>query len=171
MRKIRMIASAVLAAVTMTLAPMTVSAAWGLPAKTQTQTEDSYVFKSGAVEIKMGEEAGAVLAQLGAPVKPVFEIDSCAYQGKDKVYSYKDFEVSTYPKNGKECISAVVVTGASAATPEGIRIGSKAADVTKAYGASDGKYGIYRYEKGNTELTFYTTTAGIVEEIEYIVKQ
>ncbi|MBO6150639.1 MAG: hypothetical protein J6O43_05660, partial [Clostridium sp.] len=86
MRKIRMIAAAVLAAVTMTLAPMTVSAAWGLPAKTQTQTEDSYVFKSGAVEIKMGEEAGAVLAQLGAPVKPVFEIDSCAYQGKDKVY-------------------------------------------------------------------------------------
>ena len=102
--------------------------------------------------------------------KPVCEVDSCAYQGKDKVYSYKDFEVSTYPKNGKECISAVVVTGASVATPEGIKIGSRAADVTKAYGASDGKYGIYRYEKGNTELTFYTTTAGIVEEIEYIVK-
>ena len=123
------------------MAPMSVSAAFGLPAKTQTQAEDSYVFKSGAVEIKMGEEAKTVLAQLGAPVKPVFEIDSCAYQGKDKVYSYKDFEVSTYPKNGKECISAVVVTGASVATPEGIKIGSRAADVTKAYGASDGKYG------------------------------
>ena len=29
---------------------------------------------------------------------------------------------------------------------------------------------IVELEKGNTELTFYTTTAGIVEEIEYIVK-
>ena len=170
MRKTKMFAAAILAAVTMAMAPMSASAAFGLPAKTQTQAEDSYVFKSGAVEIKMGEEAKTVLAQLGNPVKPVFEIDSCAYQGKDKVYSYKDFEVSTYPKNGTECISAVVVTGASVATPEGIKIGSRAADVTKAYGASDGKYGIYRYEKGNTELTFYTTTAGIVEEIEYIVK-
>ena len=170
MRKTKMFAAAILAAVTMAMAPKSASAAFGLPAKTQTQAEDSYVFKSGAVEIKMGEEAKTVLAQLGAPVKPVFEIDSCAYQGKDKVYSYKDFEVSTYPKNGKECISAVVVTGASVATPEGIKVGTKAADVTKAYGASDGKYGIYRYQKGNTELTFYTTTAGIVEEIEYIVK-
>ena len=170
MRKTKMFAAAILAAVTMAMAPMSATAAFGLPAKTQTQAEDSYVFKSGDVEIKMGEEAKTVLAQLGAPVKPVFEMDSCAYQGKDKVYSYKDFEVSTYPKNGKECISAVVVTGASVATPEGIKVGSRAADVTKAYGASDGKYGIYRYEKGNTELTFYTTTAGIVEEIEYIVK-
>ena len=170
MRKTKMFAAAILAAVTMAMAPMSASAAFGLPAKTQTQAEDSYVFKSGDVEIKMGEEAKTVLAQLGAPVKPVFEMDSCAYQGKDKVYSYKDFEVSTYPKNGKECISAVVVTGASVATPEGIKVGSRAADVTKAYGASDGKYGIYRYQKGNTELTFYTTTAGIVEEIEYIVK-
>ena len=110
MRKTKMFAAAILAAVTMAMAPMSVSAAFGLPAKTQTQAEDSYVFKSGAVEIKMGEEAKTVLAQLGNPVKPVFEIDSCAYQGKDKVYSYKDFEVSTYPKNGKECISAVVVT-------------------------------------------------------------
>ena len=89
MRKTKMFAAAILAAVTMAMAPMSASAAFGLPAKTQTQAEDSYVFKSGAVEIKMGEEAKTVLAQLGNPVKPVFEIDSCAYQGKDKVYSYK----------------------------------------------------------------------------------
>ena len=119
----------------------------------------------------MGDEAATVIAALGQTTKAVFETDSCAYQGKDKVYTYKDFEVSTFPKDGKECISALVITGANVATPEGISVGSKASDVTRIYGTSDGKYGIYRYAKGHSELTFYTDAAGSVEEIEYIYKQ
>lgn len=174
MKKKVMIHAAIATALTLTMslpASMTAWAAFGFTAQTETQTEDSYTFKSGQTEIAMGAEAAPVITALGAPIKDVFETDSCAYQGKDKVYTYRDFEVSTFPKDGKECISAVIVTGSSAATPEGISIGSKAADVTKTYGASDGKYGIYRYTKGQTELTFYTTQDGSVEEIEYIYKQ
>ena len=170
MKKAKILTASLLTALTMTLAPVT-ALAFGLPFANQTQTEESYTFKSGLTEIKMGDEAATVIAALGQTTKAVFETDSCAYQGKDKVYTYKDFEVSTFPKDGKECISALVITGANVATPEGISIGSKASDVTKIYGASDGKYGIYRYDKGHSELTFYTDAAGSVEEIEYIYKQ
>ena len=175
MKKKTMIRAAFMTALALTTSAITASmtawAAFGLTSQNQTQTTDTYTFKCGETEIRMGDDALSVIAALGTPTKAVFETDSCAYQGKDKVYTYKDFEVSTFPKDGKECISAVVVTGSSVATPEGISIGSKASDVTKTYGASDGKYGIYRYTKGQTELTFYTTQDGSVEEIEYVYKQ
>ena len=168
MRKTKMFAAAILAAVTMAMAPMSASAAFGLPAKTQTQAEDSYVFKSGAVEIKMGEEAKTVLAQLGAPVKPVFEIDSCAYQGKDRLYTYDGMEVSTNQVKGKERIASLLVRGNGLSTPEGLKIGSKEAEIVKLYGNTTPEFGIYRYQKGNAELSIYTT-AGVVDEIEYLV--
>lgn len=174
MKKKAMIHAALVTALTLTMsfvpASMTAWAAFGFTAQNDTQTTDDFSFKYGQIEINMGGEATPVIAALGATTKAVFETDSCAYQGKDKVYTYKDFELSTFPKDGKECISAVVVTAGSIATPEGISIGSKAADVTNTYGASDGKYGIYRYNKGHTELTFYTAQDGTVEEIEYIYK-
>lgn len=170
MKRTKTLAAAIITAAAVSMVPMT-AMAFFTPVKTQAKTEDAFTFVSGLTEIRMGAEAQNVLAALGQTTKAVFETDSCAYQGKDRVYTYKDFEVSTFPKDGKECISALVVTGADVKTPEGISIGSKAADVVKTYGANDGKFGIYRYDKGNSELTFYTKADGSVEEIEYIYKQ
>ncbi len=169
MKMRRMKITAILAACALAVSPMT-SYAFGFAPAAQTKTETGYVFNAGTVEIGMDAEAGSILAALGNPVKPVFEQDSCAYQGKDRVYTYPEFEVSTYPKAGKEHIASIYVRGKETATPEGIKVGAKAEEVIRAYGANEGKFGIYRYEKGNTELTFYTT-AGVVDEYEYVLKQ
>ena len=61
-----------------------------------TQKENmEYQFKSGDTVISMGAEAGEIVKALGNTTKAVFEQDSCAYQGKDRVYTYQGFEMST----------------------------------------------------------------------------
>lgn len=155
--------------VSMAAAPMT---SYGFPwsSKTETKAEEaaSYNFVSGAVTVAMGAEAAPILNALGAPEK-TFEQDSCAYQGKDKVYTYKGFEVSTYPVNGKECVASVYFLDDTAATAEGIKIGSKEDDVKKAYKDKyKEEFGVYRMADAKTQLNVYTTK-GVVDAVEYIV--
>jgi len=149
--------------------PMT-SYAFGWKNSTQETAaqETVYDFISGTTRVSMGAEAAPVLKALGTP-KKTFEQDSCAYQGKDKVYTYDGFEVSTYPVKGKETIASVYFLDDTAATPEGIKIGSKKQDVVNAYG-NDYKeeFGVYRYTSGQTELVIYTTN-GVVDAVEYLV--
>ena len=85
--------------------PMT-AYAFGWKSGKETAEEKDYNFVYDKTTIALGAEAAPVLQALGTPEK-TFEQDSCAYQGKDKVYTYKGFEVSTYPVNGKECIASV----------------------------------------------------------------
>jgi len=151
--------------------PMT-SYAWGLkssPKETTAAAEElKYDFVSGTTTISMGTEAAPVLNALGKAEK-TFEQDSCAYQGKDKVYTYKGFEVSTYPVKNKETIASVYFLDDTVATPEGIRIGSRKQDIVDAYGTcSDVQFGAYHYKAGSTELVIYTTN-DIVDAVEYLV--
>lgn len=146
---------------------------WGLKKTGEAQTAQAqqnsgYIFRSGTADIVMDAEAGPVLAALGATTKPVYEVDSCAYQGKDRLYTYDGLEVSTNVRDGKERIASLLVKGKDLATPEGLKIGAKESEITKLYGSVSPSFGIYRYLRGNTELSIYTT-AGVVDEIEYIV--
>lgn len=152
-------------------APMT-SYAWGLKScakeTTAAAAETKYDFVSGTTTISMGTEAAPVLKDLGKAEK-TFEQDSCAYQGKDKVYTYKGFELSTYPVKNKETIASVYFLDDTVATPEGIKLGSKKQDIINAYGAcSDVQFGVYHYKAGETELVIYTTN-DIVDAVEYLV--
>lgn len=152
-------------------APMT-SYAWGLKSSAKETTaaaaETKYDFVSGTTTISMGTEAAPVLKDLGKAEK-TFEQDSCAYQGKDKVYTYKGFELSTYPVKSKETIASVYFLDDTVATPEGIKLGSKKQDIINAYGAcSDVQFGVYHYKAGETELVIYTTN-DIVDAVEYLV--
>lgn len=153
----------------MAAAPMTsYGFPWSATAETKAEETSSYNFVSGTVTITMGAEAAPILNALGTPEK-TFEQDSCAYQGKDKVYTYKGFEVSTYPVGGKECISSVYLLDATAVTAEGIKIGSKEDDVKKAYKDKyKEEFGVYRMSDAKTQLNVYTTK-GVVDAIEYIV--
>lgn len=150
--------------------PMTSYAfGWKNSAKeTAAAQETAYDFVSGTVKVSMGTEAAPVLKELGA-AKKTFEQDSCAYQGKDMVYTYDGFEISTYPVKGKETIASVYFLDDTVSTPEGIRIGSKKQDVIDAYGKEyKEEFGVYRYSAGQTELVIYTTN-GIVDAVEYLV--
>lgn len=141
---------------------------WDTKKETEAAAEISYIFKTDKATISIGTEAEAVIRDLGTPEK-TFEQDSCAYQGKDKVYTYDGFEVSTHMLNGKEIISSVYLINDKAETPEGIKIGSKKQDVINTYGEEyKEEFGVYRYTAGNTELAVYTTD-GVVDSIEYLL--
>ena len=161
-------------AVVMTLTTAVPSLAIGGPAAsktTETKEEVKYEFKSGETVISMGAEAAGILTALGK-ASSTFERESCAYQGKNKVYTYKGFELCTYPVNKKDCVESVYIFDATVSTPEGIKIGSTKKKVLAAYGdaynADEAKFGTYAYTAGNTQLKIYTTK-DVVDAIEYIV--
>jgi len=137
-------------------------------AETTAAVEVKYEFKTDKAVIAVGAEAAPILKELGK-AKKTFEQDSCAYQGKDKVYSYDGFDICTYPVNGKDYISAVYIMDNTVSTPEGLKIGSKKQDIIDIYGKGyKEEFGVYRYTAGNTELSIYTTNQ-VVDSIEYLV--
>ena len=166
----RILTMAVLSAA-LCVTPMTAFGFGWKSAKTETTAaaeEVTYSFKTEKATISIGAEAAPVIKALGEP-KKTFEQDSCAYQGKDKVYSYEGFDICTYPVDGKECINAIYLMDNTVATPEGVKIGSTKQDVINAYGKGYVEsYGVYRYTIGNTELSFYTTNQ-VVNAIEYLL--
>lgn len=166
----RILTMAVLSAA-LCAAPITAFGFGWKSTKTETAAaaeEAGYSFKTGETVISIGAEAAPILKALGTP-KKTFEQDSCAYQGKDKVYSYEGFDVCTWMVDGKECINAIYLMDGTVATPEGVKIGSTRQDVINAYGKDDTEsYGVCRYTIGNTELSFYTTNQ-VVDSIEYLL--
>ncbi len=157
----------VIAALVLTFAMATTSFAFSL-FKTDTDDTQGYSFTTGTVKIVLNEDASEVLKSLGNAEK-VFEQDSCAYQGKDRVYSYKDFELSTYPVNNKEYVSSIYFLTADAVTEEGIHFGSTYQDMVNAYGTGyTESFQVYRYEKNGTELAFYMTN-NVIDGIEYLI--
>lgn len=82
------------------------------------------------------------------------EIDSCAYIGKDRTYTYSDFIVFTYPNEGNDYILEIEL-GADTATGKGIKVGSTLADVEAKYGTAYEIKGLnYTYTSGQTQLIF-----------------
>ncbi len=138
-----------------------------------TQKENmEYQFKSGDTVISMGAEAGEIVKALGNTTKAVFEQDSCAYQGKDRVYTYQGFEMSTYPADGKEKIASIYFLDSTVSTPEGIKIGSTKKEVLEIYGTEydqeEAKFGTFCYSSDTALLRIYTTK-DVVDGIEYLV--
>jgi hypothetical protein len=120
-----------------------------------TETE-SFLFEYQGITITMHEKADNILTALGES-KDYFEAPSCAFQGLDKIYYYSGFELSTYPIDDTDYISAVNFTDDSVSTKEGIYIGSLSEDVIKAYGNDyTGENGSYIYTMGKSKLSFIT---------------
>lgn len=159
-----------MAAVLAVSMPQTVLGAWWKPVqKQQEDQQESYDFVWNETRIRLDEDAAPALAVLG--VGDIFEQDSCAYQGKDTVHRYKDFEIATYPVNKKEHVSSIYLLTDQAVTEEGIKIGSSYDDMVKAYGKDyKEEFEVYRYVKGKTELAFYMKDRK-VEAIEYMIAE
>ena len=62
-----------------------------------------YVFKYKGVSVTMNGAAKKLIKKAGKPSKKTVK-KSCAYKGKDRTYTYKDFQLKTYSKtnNGAE---------------------------------------------------------------------
>ena len=113
-----------------------------------------YVFVYNDVTIEMDAEAAPIVEALGEPAS-YFEAPSCAFEGIDKVYTYGSFELDTYPIEGTDYVSSVVIKDDMVSTPEGICIGSSRQDMEGAYGTEwSDEEGMIVYEKDGMKLCF-----------------
>ncbi|GHV04816.1 hypothetical protein FACS1894217_00670 [Clostridia bacterium] len=134
--------------------------------KTTPQTETGFAYTYKSVPITLGAKADDFIAAAGEPTK-VFESPSCAFEGIDKILYYPGFVINTYPDNGVDFILSVVFEDDSVKTPEGIFLGSSAADVESKYGkAQTSDATQLKYVKGDTSLTFLLED-GAVSDISY----
>lgn len=98
---------------------------------------------------------GAIGKKLG-DADNYFESDSCAFQGKDKVYTYGSVKITTYPKDNKDYVYTIELLDDTVSTPEGISIGSDKKAVEEKYGdASDSTETSYIYKKETASFHLY----------------
>ena len=126
-----------------------------------------YVFTYQGATVRMGGKAKKLIKKAGEPEKKKVS-KSCAYDGKDRTYQYKDFILSTYSEkdDGPEFVNGITFRTNQVATKEGIRIGSSLEEVEKAYGKGEEDLGVYNYVKGSCRLQVMVTD-GKVTNIRY----
>lgn len=126
----------------------------------------AYVFETEGIEISMDQDAAQVISDLGK-AESFYEADSCTHQGKERVFTYKGFELSTYPSGGGDYVKSVWFLSEEAVTQEGIHIGSTIGEMLEAYGDDYvEEKGRYVYTSEDAVLTFYTKK-GLVSGVEY----
>ena len=113
-----------------------------------------YVFIYQDVAIEMDADAAPIIEQLGEP-DSYFEAPSCAFEGIDKMYTYRSFELDTYPTENKDYISSVIFKDDTLTTVEGIGIGDSVSSLEAAYGTQwNDEDGMMVYEKDGMKLCF-----------------
>lgn len=97
-----------------------------------------------------------------------FELDSCAFEGNDKVYKYENFELTSSSINDVETIYSIYFLNDSIKTIEGVKITDDLSLMIDKYGNS---YELinneYKYTKSNVILSFIVEN-DIIVSIEYI---
>ena len=129
-----------------------------------TPAEDVYTFKSGETTIPLGAEYSSL--NLGE-AKDYYEVQSCAFDGMDKIYTFDNYEVHTYPDNGTDKVLSIYFLNDQVSTTEGVKIGDSLSSMLEVYG--DGYEQLdtqYTYSKGLTQLRFIVENDAITS-IEY----
>lgn len=128
-----------------------------------------YIFEVNGVSIAMNEKAAPIIEKLGKP-KSYFEADSCAFQGKEKTYTYNGFELHTYEKDKTDYTLSIIFLDDSVSTKEGITLSSSLSDVKKVYGDKFKQdKGLYIYELDKSKLSFLIENDEVTS-VEYAAK-
>ncbi len=123
----------------------------------------------GGTTLTLGEDVAPMLRALGNWTNYV-ESDSCAYDGKDKEYTYNGFLLKTYPDGALDRLSAVYLTSDAVTTREGLFIGAPESAIEPALGSShEGENGSYLYREGRAQLLILTD-GGVVTSIQYALE-
>lgn len=117
------------------------------------------------VEVTPGKEFKAEQIKEEANVS---EIQSCAFDGMDKVYTYENFEVTVASVDGKDTIYSVYFDNDEVATTEGVRVTDTKDKMIEKYGTEykEELGNKYIYKDGNVELSFIIEN-DIITAIEY----
>lgn len=129
-----------------------------------------YIFKYKKVSASMHGKAAVLMKKAGQPVSQK-RSKSCAYDGLDSTYVYKDFILTTYSHSvkGEQYINSITLRTDKVATKEGIKIGSPYNAVVKKYGKAKDNLGVYTYTKGKSKLQI-EVTEDEVTKITYVAK-
>lgn len=150
-----------------------------LPVQTDNETDDKedvsvkepngFSFKQNDVSIYMNTDVIPAIDALGE-YQHYFEAESCAFKGLDKFYTYPGFEITTYPLDGKDYISALNLMDDTVSTPEGIYLGATVDDMIAAYGSDYVESsGSYTYIKDDSKLQFIVMDDEIIS-ITYLAE-
>ena len=124
------------------------------------------------VVLTLDDSMDAVKDALGEPVD-YSESKSCMYEGYDKVYTYADVKIITYPKDGGEYINSITILSDKAESGCGVAIGDTSEAITNHYDEEEMVItkSCYMYEKDALGVAFYLDN-DVVTEIElYIVAE
>lgn len=127
----------------------------------------SYVFKLKGVDVQINAEMAPIYDKLGKE-DSYFESNSCAFQGLDKVYTYRSVVIQTYPMDEVDYVYSVELKDDTVETLEGIYIGTSKANVENAYGTPDDQTDTaYIYKKGESQLQIMFD-GDVVSSIVYV---
>ncbi len=119
-------------------------------------TSLAYSFETDEAEIFMSQDVSELLPQLGK-AENYYEAQSVKHQGKEKVFTYKGFELSTFPSGGNDYVKSIWFLDQETATKEGLHIGSTIEEMKESYGDDyTEEKGSYIYTSEDSILTFYT---------------
>lgn len=129
-------------------------------------TGDVYSFTYKGVVITPGMDAEAAIKALGEGYIKSPEIDSCAFNGKETSYDYKDFVLFVDNRDGGKYKINTIDIKAATVDCGGVKIGSPIEDVKKAYGnpSSEEVYGLC-YEKNGTQVQFVSVDEKTISSI------
>ncbi|MCH5344367.1 MAG: hypothetical protein J1E64_10020 [Acetatifactor sp.] len=97
----------------------------------------------------------------------VSEVPSCAFDGNDRVYNYKKFELTAYIDEKEERIYSIYFIDPNLPTTEGLCLGDTVGDMKSLYGEDYEVVGTsYAYTRGDTILSIITQN-DVVVGIEY----
>ena len=112
------------------------------------------------------EDLSEVLPLLGNAYS-YFEAPSCAFRGTDKIYTFSDFQIDTYPDGDTDRIYLISLLSDMVMTNEGLMIGSPEGLIVSTYGEPQEKRGDeYLYVKDSVKLGLVAQN-GIVTAITY----
>ena len=132
--------------------------------KNDAQPAEKFTLLYKGVNIAPGEKfAQSSIAEEAS----YFEIESCAFEEKDKVYTYEGVQVTTNTINNQETVYSVYFLNSSVQTPEGVSFTSPKTLMLEKYGNSYDSFGEqYTYIRGKVKLVIMLVS-DTVESIEY----
>lgn len=101
--------------------------------KTDSISAKDLEFKVNNKTFLLDTDVIPLLEELGDGYK-LSEAPSCVYEGMDKMFSYEEVEIYTYPLEGKDLIDEICFIDSTYETNRGISVGDSKDDLIKAYG-------------------------------------
>ena len=129
-------------------------------------SSDVYGLTYKGVLLYPGMDAEEAIKALGEGYVKSPDIQSCAFNGIETSYDYKDFVLFVDNRDGGRYKINTIDIKAATVDCGGVKIGSSIEDVKKAYGnpTSEEVYGLC-YEKNKTQVQFVSTDEKTISSI------